>query len=224
MGRFGRELFGFGQLLFSIFIMGSHIVTFTTMMNTITDHGTCSIVFGIVGMIICMVLSLPRTIKNMTYISIASFVSIFTAVLITMISVGVQFKGGDINITTETNLYHSFTAVTNIVFAYCAHVAFFGLIAEMEKPQDFPKALCMLQIFEICLYVVAAVVIYYFVGNDVASPALGSAGPIMKKVAYGIAIPTVSFFLSNFFFGGGGGGGISFPPLLSLSNKAKLIV
>lgn len=72
-------------------------------------------------------------------------------------------------------------------------MAFFGLIAEMERPQDFPKALCMLQIFEIVLYVVAAIVIYYYVGNDVASPALGSAGPIMKKVAYGIAIPTVCF-------------------------------
>lgn len=68
----------------------------------------------------------------------------------------------------------------------------------MEKPQDFPKALCMLQIFEIVLYVVAAVVIYYYVGNDVASPALGSAGPIMKKVAYGIAIPTVCFALDLF--------------------------
>lgn len=71
MGRFGRELFGLGQILFSIFIMGSHIVTFTVMMNTITDHGTCSIVFSIVGMLICMVFSLPRTIKNLTYISFA---------------------------------------------------------------------------------------------------------------------------------------------------------
>lgn len=71
MGRFGRELFGLGQIVFSIFIMGSHIVTFSTMLNTITDHGTCSIVFGIVGMIICLLLSLPRTIKNMTYISVA---------------------------------------------------------------------------------------------------------------------------------------------------------
>lgn len=71
LGAFGRELFGLGQILFSIFIMGSHIVTFTTMMNTVTDHGTCSIVFSIVGMVICMALSLPRTIKNMTYISIA---------------------------------------------------------------------------------------------------------------------------------------------------------
>lgn len=39
--------------------------------------------------------------------------------MITMIAVGVQFKGGDIDITKETNLYHAFTAVTNIVFAYC---------------------------------------------------------------------------------------------------------
>ncbi|KAF7586664.1 hypothetical protein BBP40_008513 [Aspergillus hancockii] len=192
MGRFGKELFGLGQLLFSIFIMGSHIVTFTVMMNTITDHGTCSIVFSIVGMLICLVLSLPRTIKNMTYISIASFLSIFTAVMITMIGVGVQYKGGtNIYATQETNLYHAFTAVTNIVFAYCAHVAFFGLIAEMEDPKDFTKSLCLLQGFEIVLYVVAAVVIYYYVGTGVASPALGSAGPVLKKVAYGIAIPTI---------------------------------
>ncbi|GAB1210941.1 hypothetical protein ATERTT37_000051 [Aspergillus terreus] len=169
LGRFGRELFGLGQILFSIFIMGSHIVTFTVMMNTITDHGTCSIVFSVVA-----------------------FLSIFSAVMITMIGVGVQYKGGvNMNITNETNLYHAFTAVTNIVFAYCAHVAFFGLIAEMEEPKDFPKALCLLQVFEICLYVVAAVVIYYYVGNDVTSPALGSAGPVLKKVAYGIAIPTI---------------------------------
>ena len=57
----------------------------------------------------------------------------------------------------------------------------------------------MLQIFEIVLYVVAAVVIYYYVGNDVASPALGSAGPIMKKVAYGIAIPTVCLVAHDCF-------------------------
>ncbi|GAB1201165.1 hypothetical protein APSETT444_010552 [Aspergillus pseudonomiae] len=192
MGRFGRELFGLGQILFSIFIMGSHIVTFTVMMNTITEHGTCSIVFSIVGMVICLVLSLPRTIKNMTYISIASFLSIFSAVMITMIGVGVQYKGGvNIYATQQTNIYHGFTAVTNIVFAYCAHVAFFGLIAEMEEPKDFTKALCLLQGFEIVLYVVAATVIYYYVGTGVASPALGSAGPVLKKVAYGVAIPTI---------------------------------
>lgn len=63
----------------------------------------------------------------------------------------------------------------------------------MEKPEDFPKAVVMLQGFEVALYVTASVVIYYYVGNGVASPAFGSAGPVLKKVAYGIAIPTVGF-------------------------------
>lgn len=121
-----------------------------------------------------------------------AFFSILTAVIITMIGVGVQNQGGvGLKATIDTDLFRAFSAVTNIVFAYCAHVAFFGLLAEMEEPRDFPKALIMLQTFEIIFYTVAAVVIYYYVGQSVTSPALGSAGPILKKVAYGIAIPTV---------------------------------
>lgn len=192
LGPFGRELFGTGQFLFCIFVMGSHILTFRVMMNTITDHGTCSIVFSLVGMLLSLALSVPRTMRGMTWISFFSFLSIFCAVLITMISVGVQeHPGRIIEATVESNLYTGFQAVSNIVFAYCAHVAFFGLIAEMEKPQDFKKSLYMLQGFEICLYLTAAVVIYFFVGKNVESPALISAGPIMKKVAFGIAIPTI---------------------------------
>jgi hypothetical protein len=61
----------------------------------------------------------------------------------------------------------------------------------METPQDFKKSLFMLQGFEISLYLTAGVVIYYYVGTEVPSPALSAAGPLMKKVAYGIAIPTI---------------------------------
>lgn len=192
LGRVGRELFGLGQFLFCIFVMGSHILTFRVMMNTITHHGTCSIVFALVGMIISLVLSIPRTMRGMTWISFASFLSIFGAVMITMIAVGVQAQPERvIEATVPGNLYTSFQAVSNIVFAYCAHVAFFGLIAEMENPRDFKKSLFMLQGFEICLYLTAAVVIYYYVGAGVASPALLAAGPLMSKIAFGIAIPTI---------------------------------
>ncbi|KAJ5246146.1 hypothetical protein N7468_001129 [Penicillium chermesinum] len=175
LGPFGRELFGIGQFLFCLFVMGSHILTFRVMMNTITNHGTCSIVFALVGMLISLILSIPRTMKGMTWISFASFVSIFSAVMITMISVGVQeHPGRTIQATVDTNLYTAFQAVSNIV-----------------APQDFKKSLFMLQGFEICLYLTASVVIYYYVGTDVKSPALTSAGPLMKKIAYGIAIPTI---------------------------------
>lgn len=70
LGRFGREFMGFAQVIFLIFVMGSHLLTFTVMMNTITEHGTCTIVFGIVGMVLSLALSLPRTLKKVSYLSI----------------------------------------------------------------------------------------------------------------------------------------------------------
>jgi hypothetical protein len=39
------------------------------------------------------------------------------------------------------------------------------------------------------VYVVVAVIVYYYCGSSIASPALGSAGSVIKKVAYGIALP-----------------------------------
>lgn len=70
MGPFGRELFGTGQLLFLIFLMASHILTFTVALNTITGYGTCSIVFGVVGLILSLILALPRTLEKMSWLSL----------------------------------------------------------------------------------------------------------------------------------------------------------
>ena len=65
-------------------------------------------------------------------------------------------------------------------------------MAELKDPKDYPKSLCLLQGIDLILYMVASVVIYCYAGQDVTSPALGSASPIIRKVAYGIALPTVS--------------------------------
>lgn len=72
------------------------------------------------------------------------------------------------------------------------HSSFFAFMAELKNPRDFPKALYLLQGVDMSLYIVAAVVIYYYAGSDVAWPALGSAGPLISKIAYGMALPSVS--------------------------------
>ncbi|EIT80970.1 hypothetical protein AO1008_09907 [Aspergillus oryzae 100-8] len=127
MGPLGRELLFVGQMLFLVFLMASHILTFTVAMNTLTNHGTCSIVFGIVGLIVSLLMSLPRTLAKMSWLSLAYF----------------------------------------------------------------PKALSLLQCIDISLYLVCGVVIYRYAGEGVESPALGSAGPMVGKIAYGIALPTI---------------------------------
>jgi hypothetical protein len=192
MGPFGRELCYWGQLLFIIFLMASHILTFTVLFNTITNHGTCTIVFGVIGLVVSCICALPRTTDKVFIMSTVSAVSILTATIVTMISIGVQAPDNVQNdITTDPTFVDAFLAVTNIVFAFIAHVSFFGIMSEMQDPAEFPKSLAMLQIVDTIMYIVTAMVIYCYAGPDVSSPALSSAGPLMKKVAYGLAIPTV---------------------------------
>ena len=122
-GQIGREVFGAAQILFLVFVMGSHILTFSIMMNTVTSHGTCTIVFGIVGLIVCLVFTLPRTLEKVSYMAIASFISILSAVMITMIGVGVERPGsGKVDVTVKSNFYMGFEAVTNIIFAYAGTI------------------------------------------------------------------------------------------------------
>jgi hypothetical protein len=71
------------------------------------------------------------------------------------------------------------------------HIAFPNIISEMKNPKDFPKALAMLYITTISMYVFVAVTVYHFASQAVKAPALGSASPLVGKIAYGIAIPTI---------------------------------
>ncbi|OQE43631.1 hypothetical protein PENCOP_c003G08510 [Penicillium coprophilum] len=205
MGPFGRELLGIGQLLLLIFLMASNILMFNILMNVLTDHGTCTLVFGVVGLIICFLGALPRTMDKVYVMSVISllnseenltnwyeaFLSVFVATVLTMITVGVQTKGHIKNeATTDVSFREGFLAVTNIIFAYLAHVAYFGFISETEDPRTFNKSLAMLQIVDTVLYLVSALLIYHYVGPDVQSPAILSLSPLMSKIAWGLSIPT----------------------------------
>ena len=135
-GRFGQEFLGAGQLIFIVFIMGSHILTFSIMMNAITDHGACTIMFMVIGTIISLLFTLPRTLRGLTWLCVASFISIITAVGTTMVGVSITEPGllhnnqhngvGYLSVglwpEPGTDFHTAFLAVANIVFAYAGHV------------------------------------------------------------------------------------------------------
>jgi amino acid permease len=193
-GRIGGEVLGIGQLLFYVFIMGSHILTFSIMMNAITEHVICTIAFMFIGTLLSFLLTIPRTLKNLSWWSITSCISIVGAITITMVGVSISKPGmGNIELWPDPDVpfYQAFLAVANIVVAFAGHVAFFTFISELRKPEEFPKALYLLQAIDTSLYITTAIVIYYYAGEEVRSPALDSAGPVVRKVAYGIAMPTI---------------------------------
>ncbi|GCB22318.1 N amino acid transport system protein [Aspergillus awamori] len=168
-GRIGCEILGAAQLIFFVFIMGSHILTFSVMMSVLTGYSGCTVLFSVAGGLPSNVFTIPRRLESLSFLSSVSFASVLGAVFASM----------------------SIISIANIVFAYAGHVAFFTFFSELRGVRDYPRALALLRVSEVTLYMVTAIVIHVLVGNDVASPSLNSVSPIFKKISYGIAIQTV---------------------------------
>ncbi|RDH26678.1 hypothetical protein BDQ94DRAFT_186454 [Aspergillus welwitschiae] len=165
-GRIGCEILGAAQLIFFVFIMGSHILTFSVMMSVLTGYSGCTVLFSVAGGLPSNVFTIPRRLESLSFLS-SPYSNIITAYV-----------------------SQSIISIANIVFAYAGHVAFFAFFSELRGVRDYPRALALLQVSEVTLYMVTAIVIHVLAGNDVASPSLNSVSPIFKKISYGIAIPT----------------------------------
>lgn len=59
----------------------------------------------------------------------------------------------------------------------------------MKQPKHYTRSLVICQGIVTVTYTAIGIVVYYYCGSYVASPALGSAGVLLKKVAYGFALP-----------------------------------
>lgn len=81
------------------------------------------------------------------------------------------------------------SAVATMVFAFAGSPAFFSIASEMRDTRLYTRSLVVSQAAVAVVYLVIGIVVYYYCGSYVASPALGSAGVLMKKICYGLALP-----------------------------------
>lgn len=81
------------QAVYLVFIAGSHLLTFTIALSTVSADATCNIVWSVVGLVVFFAASLPRTLRGISWLAGAAFVSLLAAVLIVMISLGVSAPG-----------------------------------------------------------------------------------------------------------------------------------
>ncbi|OTA96325.1 hypothetical protein M434DRAFT_67802 [Hypoxylon sp. CO27-5] len=197
MGRFGYELIGAMFVLQLTFLVGSHCLTGTIAFLNITNNGTCSLVFGVVSAIILLLLAIPPSFAEVAILGYIDFVSIMAAIFITIIATGIQRTDAgvpsDWSAWPEENLTFTkaFIAITNIVFAYSFAICQFSFMDEMHTPKHFVKSIWALGLIEIVIYTLTGALIYVFVGTGVKSPSLLSAGPLVSKVAFGIALPVI---------------------------------
>jgi hypothetical protein len=199
MGKFGYELVGVMFVLQLTFLVGSHCLTGTIAFLNLTDNGACSLVFGVVSAIILLLLAIPPSFAEVAILGYIDFASIVLAIGITIIATGIQ-RPETTGLVAATwsawpkeniSFADAFIAITNIVFAYSFAVCQFSFMDEMHTPRDFVKSIWALGLIEIVIYTVTGALIYIFVGQDVKSPALLSAGPLISKIAFGVALPVI---------------------------------
>lgn len=116
-----------------------------------------------------------------------------SSVLTLTIAVGVQNRPAsapqtgpwksDYELFKSPTFLEAVSACSSLVFAFAGTPAFFPIVAEMKDPRNYTKALFACQGVVTGTYFTIGVVVYYFCGSYVASPALGSAGVTMKKVS-----------------------------------------
>ena len=200
-GRFGYELASAMFILLLVLLVGSHTLTGTIAWINIVGHpSTCALVWGVISAILLFCLAIPPTFAEFAILGYIDFVSIIVAIIITIIATGVEASnapGGLSGVNwsawppDDVSFSSAFLAVTNIVFAYSFSVCQFSFMSELHTPKDYVKSIWSLGLIEIFIYTLTGGLIYAFVGNSVSSPALLSAGSVVSRVAFGIALPVI---------------------------------
>lgn len=127
----------FAQVLILVFIMAAHVLSFAIALNAMTDHGWCTVGFSAVGLMISFVLSVPRTLKNVSYLSIfckwecnegftvqnlriEARVLVIVAVLAALVGIAVDKPdmGNIVAVRPNPTVIQGLGPVMNIVLAY----------------------------------------------------------------------------------------------------------
>ncbi|KAH8656574.1 transmembrane amino acid transporter protein-domain-containing protein [Tricladium varicosporioides] len=200
-GPIGREFVGVMFTIAFIFCTGSSLIGISTAFNALSDHGACSVVFTFVGMIMTIMFSCIRTWGKMTWPLTIGFISVMAGVLVVVIGVTLNSRPAAAPQTGPYELGFSaiahptfvagITAACAIFVSSCGCPGYIPVIAEMRKPKDFKKSAIIVAILVGSIYLSFSMVIYRWAGVWIASPSLGSAGPLLKKIGYGIALPSL---------------------------------
>ncbi|WAO96568.1 Aa-trans domain-containing protein [Fusarium falciforme] len=199
-GRFGYEVFGAALVLELVMVVGSHALTGSIALIDIADGRVCSIVFSAVSAIVLLILAIPPSFTEVAILGYIDFVSIIAAIGITVIATGIQASDSPGGLSgvgwsawpkEDLSFSEAFVAVSNIIFAFSFAIGQFSFMDEMHTPTDYMKSIYASCFMQICIYTLTGALCYAFIGPSVQSPALLSAGPLISKIAFGVALPVI---------------------------------
>ncbi|KAH8895375.1 putative amino acid transporter [Thozetella sp. PMI_491] len=206
--KIAYEFTGFMLLANNILLIGFHVLTGAKILNTLSDHSLCTVTFSIIATIMGIVMSLPRTLKHVSFMSLFSAACMGIAILLFLVFAGIEDAplygyNGDYPTDGEVRTYAfplpgttwvaCMNAVLNITFLWVPQILFPTFISEMERPQDFPKSLAVLAGISAILFIVPPAIGFRYLGQYSTAPAFGSLGVVAyKKASFSfVIVPTL---------------------------------
>lgn len=206
--RIAYEFSGFMLLANNILLIGFHILTGAKILNTLSDHSQCTVVFSVICMLIGIVMSIPRTLRHVSFMSMGSAFCMAIAILLFLVFAGIEDAPGygysgdyptDGPVRTYafplpgTTWVNCLNAVLNITFLWVPQILFPTFISEMERPQDFPKSLAVLTAISAFLFICPPAIGFHYLGQYSTAPAFGSLGPkAYRKGSFAfVIVPTM---------------------------------
>ncbi|KAK7734076.1 hypothetical protein SLS63_004361 [Diaporthe eres] len=206
--RIAYEFSGCMLLANNILLIGFHILTGAKVINTLSDHSLCTVDFSVIVTIMGIVMSVPRTLKHVSFMSMFSAACMGIAILLFLVFAGIEPAplygyNGDYPTAGLVKTYAfppagttwvaCMNAVLNITFLWVPQILFPTFIAEMEHPEDFPKSLAVLTGISAILFIVPPAIGFRYLGQYATAPAFGSLGVVTyKKASFAfVIVPTI---------------------------------
>jgi hypothetical protein len=198
-GRVGRELVGIQIVVAQILISAGGIVSTSTALNALSEHGACTAVFALVSAIMITMCSSIRTFSRLGWLTWFGFSTFFAAIFIFTVAVARQDRPaaapqtGDFDLGFEAIAFPGFVvgmvSSANLFICASGSSMFLPVISEMRKPKEYRRAVLWAGVLVGVMYVVFSMVIYRYCGIWLSVPALDSAGTLFKKISYGFLLP-----------------------------------
>lgn len=203
-GPVGREVFAASLWLFYSLCFGAVVLGLSVAFNVFSDHAACTMAWaGMAAGISLLICIAFRSLKSLVAFGGVGVISIFIAVWTVAIACLAQSRPAgapaegpydkEVHAFASVGFSAAISAVSSMFFALAGTASFFTIHAEMKEPQKWKYSLLMGQGFVLFNYFVIASIVYGKVGIYVTSPALGSAGRLLAKICYGIALPALFF-------------------------------
>jgi len=206
--RIAYEFTGFMLLANNILLIGFHVLTGAKIINTLSDHSLCTVAFSAIVTVMGIVMSVPRTLKHVSFMSMFSAACMAIAILLFLVFAGIEKAplygyNGDYPTDGTVRTYafplpgttwvNCLNAVLNITFLWVPQILFPTFISEMERPQDFPKSLAVLAAISTFLFIVPPAIGFHYLGQYSTAPAFGSLGVVVyKKASFAfVIVPTL---------------------------------